>query len=119
MINGGIHGHSIEIGVKTRFPLKLVNGTKEFNEYLLNNIKGFLSLPHHPIGNPIHPLMVLIEDLFQSLLISLLTSRDQLGLINIHGAFTFLDENWVQIFILFPSWNREERVSLDFVLFLL
>jgi len=38
--------------------------------------------------------MVLIEDLFQCLLIPLLTSRDQLGLINIHGAFTFLDERW-------------------------
>jgi hypothetical protein len=91
MINGGIHGHSIEIGVKTRFSLKLANGAKEFNEYLLSNIKGFLSLSHHPIGNPIHLLMVLIEDLFQCLLIPLLTSRDQLGLINIHGAFTFLD----------------------------
>jgi hypothetical protein len=76
MINGGIHGHSIEIGVKTRFSLKLVNRSKEFNEYLLNNIKGLLSLSHHSIGNPIYLLMVLIENLFQCLLISLLTSRD-------------------------------------------
>jgi hypothetical protein len=102
MINGGIHGHSIEIGVKTRFSLKLANGAKEFNEYLLNNIKGFLSLSDHPMSNPVHLLMVLIEDFFQCLLISLLTSRDQLGLINIHGALTFLDESWAQIFILFP-----------------
>jgi mannose/fructose/N-acetylgalactosamine-specific phosphotransferase system component IID len=92
MINGGIHGHSIKIGVKTRFSLKLVNGAKEFNEYLLNNIKSFLSVPYNPIGNSIQLLMVLIEDLFQCLLISLLTSGDQLGLINIHGALTFLDE---------------------------
>jgi len=92
MINGGIHGHSIEIGVKTRFSLELVNGAKEFNEYLLNNIKGFLSVPYDPVGNSIQLLVVLIEDLFQCLLISLLTSGDQLGLINIHGAFTFLDE---------------------------
>jgi hypothetical protein len=92
MIDGGIHGHSIEIGVKTRFSLKLVNGAKEFNEYLLNDIKSFLSVPYHPIGNSIQLLMVLIEDLFQCLLISLLTSGDQLGLINIHGTLTFLDE---------------------------
>jgi hypothetical protein len=89
MINGGIHGHSIEIGVKTRFSLKLLNGAKEFNEYLLNNIKSFLSVPDHPVGNSIQLLMVLIEDLFQCLLISLLTPGDQLGLIDIHGALPF------------------------------
>jgi len=94
MINGGIHGHSIEVGVKLRFTPKLMNGAIKFDEYLLNNIKGFLSLSDHPIGNSIHLLMVLIEDLFQRILISLLTPGDQLGLINIHGAFTFLDEEW-------------------------
>jgi hypothetical protein len=119
MINGGIHGHSIEIGVESRFSLKLVDGAKELNEYLLYNIKGFLSVSDHPIGNSIHLLIVLIEDFSQRILIPLLTSRDQLGLINIHGALTFLDENWVQIFILFPSWDRGDRVSLDFVFFLL
>jgi hypothetical protein len=89
VINGGVHTHPVEVGVKTRFSLELVDRAEEFNEYFLNNIKGLLSLSDHSIGNPIHLLMVLIENLFQCLLISLLTSRDQLGLINIHGALTF------------------------------
>lgn len=73
------------------FSSKVFDRSKQFNEDLLNNIKGVLPLSDHPIGHSIHFLMILIENFFQCILISLLAPGDLFCLIIIHGALPFLD----------------------------
>lgn len=76
MVNGGIQRQSIKIGVKFRFSFKVLDGAEQFDKDILNDIEGILPLPHHPIGDPIDFLMILVEDLLKCILIPLLTSGD-------------------------------------------
>jgi hypothetical protein len=63
MVDRCIDCHAIEISRETGFPLKILYGSEKFDEDFLNNIKRFLSLSQHSIGNPINLLMVPLKDL--------------------------------------------------------
>ncbi len=66
---------------------------KQLDKDLLHDVEGILFMPYNPIGNLVDLLLIMVEDLPKRLLISLLASRDQFHLIEIHLPLTMLDEN--------------------------